>query len=123
MRNVSTTCALLTCYWSLNMLLDKHAKTQIVNSLTIEKDLRENLLVPLYRNMGFSQVDLTHGANEKGTDIVLTGKSEFGDYTYTSVIVKSTPINNATSGKNTAANLIQQITLAINSGYDCPIQK
>jgi hypothetical protein len=102
----------------------RQRKLELLRSVDDEDYLRKEVLIPIYNNMGqFEDVIDHHGATERGTDIVLIRRTPFGDPTYTSVIVKSKSINFATSGTNTASNLMQQITMAINSGYDCAIQR
>ena len=104
------------------MPLTRQQKLSIIKTLADEDELRKDVLIPIYRNMGFLHVIDNHGANEKGKDIVLVNKSEFGAYRYTAVIVKSTPINNATSGSDTASNVIQQLNNTIVNGYSSTIQ-
>lgn len=106
------------------MGLNRQQKLQLVHDLDNENYFRKEVLIPLFLKMGtFIDVRDNHGANEKGTDIVLISKSPFGAYNYTSVIVKAQSINNASTGKDTAANVINQINLALNNGYNCIIQR
>lgn len=105
------------------MTLSRQKKLQLIRGISNENFFRKEVLIPLFRNMDkFVQVLDNHGANEKGTDIILVEKAVFGGYQYTSVVVKCLPINNATSPKKdreTAANISQQTALAINSGHYC----
>jgi hypothetical protein len=108
------------------MTLSDSRKLELIQSVNNENFLRKEVLIPLFRNMGkFVQVLDNHGPNEKGTDIVLVEDANFGGYRYTSVILKAVPINNSTTSakdRETAANVISQIQLAISSGYHCNIQ-
>jgi predicted NACHT family NTPase len=70
----------------------------------------------------FEQVIYNHGEFENGIDIILIEKNVFGDLIYTGIILKAEPIKNNTSADATAANIIQQLGLAIAYGYDCTIQ-
>lgn len=104
------------------MVLSQETKLEILHSVK-EDVLRKEVLIPIFRNMGdYIDVIDNHGANEQGTDIVLIEQGPLDDYIYTSIVLKAQSINNATTGGNTAANVIQQVILANNSGYNCTIQ-
>lgn len=104
-----------------NMGLTEIQKLEMIHSIDNEDELRDNLLVPLFRQMRkYDAVRVVHGANERGKDIVLVQKDAMGDFTYTAVILKCKDITNATNrraDRELAANLINQIVLTINSGY------
>jgi hypothetical protein len=99
-------------------------KLKIVRSIGSEDELRTDVLIPIFTEMGYETVDEVHGANEKGKDIVLVEKDKFGDYVYTAVIVKNKDVSNATSGtsKELVGNLSTQIAMTVASGYDCRLQ-
>lgn len=103
------------------MLLSRQTKLQLIASVKDENFFRKEVLIPLFRNTGkFLQVLDNHGANEKGTDIILVEKGTFSGYRFTSVILKTQSITNSTTkrkDRETAANVSQQIALAIASGH------
>lgn len=106
--------------------LTQSQKVDLIRSISTEDELREQLLVPLFREMKYDGVRSTHGPNERGKDIVLIERDALGDLVYTAVIIKCKDINNATNrqkDKETVANILQQISLTLNSGYDCLIQR
>jgi len=105
------------------MSLSHEKKLELVQSITIENFFRTEVIIPLFLKMGkFVQVFDNHGPNEKGTDVVLVEDGTFSGYRYTSVILKTVPISNSTDTKKdreTAANVVNQIVLATNAGYQC----
>jgi energy-coupling factor transporter ATP-binding protein EcfA2 len=107
------------------MTLTQSRKLTLIRDIPSENALRTELLMPVYRQMGYVLVDEEHGPQERGKDIVLVGKDPMGDYTYTGVIIKRGDISNATSPKrsDTVATVANQIVMTLNSGYVCPIQQ
>ncbi|MDD5226083.1 MAG: NACHT domain-containing protein [Candidatus Omnitrophica bacterium] len=103
-------------------MLTLEQKLRFINGIADEKTLREDILMPLFRAKNcFHRVVSTHGIDEKGKDIVLVNKDPLGELSYTAVIVKNEAITNAASKKDKeiVANVMAQITMTINSGYDC----
>jgi len=108
------------------MSVTPHKRLEIIRGVKVENLLRTEVLIPLFQNMSqFEQVIDNHGASEKGTDIILVEKGTFGGYRYTSVVVKALAIGNATTPqkqRDTAANVAEQVRLAIFSGHYCNLQ-
>jgi hypothetical protein len=104
------------------MPLTNEQKIAFLNSITNEVFLIDEILIPMFTNMGrFKKVIKTHGPDEKGKDIVLMSKGDFNQNVYTGIIVKNEQITNASSkknGKEIVATVSNQITMCINSGYD-----
>ena len=109
------------------MPLAREKKIELLQSIRDENFFRKEVMIPLFRNMeNFIRVVDHHGPNEKGTDIVLIEEATFGGYRYTSVILKTLPINNRTDtrkDRETAANVLNQIALAATAGYQCNLAK
>ena len=107
------------------MTLTQSRKLALIRDIPSEEELRTELLIPVYRQMGYVLVDEEHGPQERGKDIVLVGRDLMGDYSYTAVIIKVGDVSNATSPKrtNTVATVANQIVMTLNSGYVCPIQQ
>src|SRR5690606_18735227 len=111
-------------YKDTNMMLNTQQRVKILKTVTDEHLLRKEVLIPIFRNsQQYIQVIDNHGNVEKGTDIVLIEKGKYDEFIYTSVIVKAKKINYATTGKDTAANVMQQMIMASSAGFNCPIQK
>ena len=75
-----------------------------------EAELRTDVLVPLFKAMGFRDVQHYHGgAGEQGKDIVMWWPSPLGDREYHAVVVKATQISGQASGRGSAAEVFMQI--------------
>ena len=63
----------------------------------IQKNQKEVDLYPtlaqLFRQMGFDKVEITHGRNEYGRDLVFRSKDSMGDYEWWAVVVKNKNAN------------------------------
>lgn len=84
-------------------------------------------MVPIFQEMKkFKEIRVTHGASERGKDIVLVEEDALGDLIYTALVIKNTRITNAIvqqKNRESVSTVIDQIILTINSGYDCSTQK
>lgn len=63
-----------------------------------EATFRTRILIPLFRAMGYRDVDHTHGPNELGHDIVMWDEARDGTRDYVAVVVKKGNINARASG-------------------------
>ncbi|PKM80299.1 MAG: hypothetical protein CVU89_14505 [Firmicutes bacterium HGW-Firmicutes-14] len=109
------------------MSLNQKAKLDIIHDIPSEDILRDDLLVPIFYEMEeFVDIRVTHGNTELGKDVVLVSKDSFGDYVYTAIIIKNKKITNAVKpdkNREATSEIINQIVLTNNSGYDCKIQQ
>ena len=64
-----------------------------------ESDFTVKILLPLFRNLGFSNVKYNHGNKEYGKDITFARRSEFDEYEYYGVQVKYGDISGGTIGE------------------------
>lgn len=64
-----------------------------------ENDLTVRALLPLFRNMGFSNVKYNHGNKEYGKDITFARRTEFNEYEYYGVQVKFGDVSGGASGE------------------------
>ena len=89
---------------------------------TLKEDrLRTDVLIPLFRALGYHDVVHNHGAQERGKDITmwkpdpLLGRENFG------VVAKAGPISGRTAGKGSAGEVISQIQQCLRSPFTDPI--
>lgn len=64
-----------------------------------ESDFTVKILLPLFRNLGFSNVKYNHGNKEYGKDITFARRSEFDEYEYYGVQVKYGDVSGGASGE------------------------
>jgi len=64
-----------------------------------ESDFTVKILLPLFRNLGFSNVKYNHGNKEYGKDITFARRSEFDEYEYYGVQVKYGDISGGANGE------------------------
>lgn len=89
--------------------MDKKEKLEILKKLD-EKQLRKEVLIPLFEKMGFRDVIEYHGTIEKGKDIIFNEKDVFGEKVFTGVVVKKGDITGSASsgGAMVVLNQIEQ---------------
>lgn len=63
-----------------------------------ESDFTLKILLPLFRNLGFSNVKYNHGNKEYGKDITFARRSEFDEYEYYGVQVKFGDVSGGANG-------------------------
>lgn len=87
-----------------------------------EDDLRRNVLVPLFKAMGFRDVTLWHGrSTEKGKDIVMWRPADLRERVNYAVVAKRGKISGKASGSSSAGEVIFQIQQAFSEPYTDPI--
>lgn len=69
-----------------------------------EDALRTQVLIPLFNKMGFRDVTLNHGTNEKGKDLVMWQENAVGARVNHAVVVKKGPISGKADGSSSSAN-------------------
>ena len=83
-----------------------------------EMDLRTEILIPLFRAMGFRDVRHYHGgAGEQGKDIVMWWPTALGDREYHAVVVKAAPITGQAKGDGSAGEVFMQVSQALGSQF------
>lgn len=83
-----------------------------------EDELRTEVLIPLFRAMGFRDVKHFHGGSlEKGKDIVMWEADKFRERVNYGVVVKATKISGKVSGKSSATEVYMQVKQCLNSTY------
>ncbi len=86
-----------------------------------EAALRRDVLLPLFRAMGFGDVFEYHGGVlEQGKDIVMWKAGEFGERTNYAVVVKATKVTGQATGKGSANEICFQLQQALGSSYNDP---
>lgn len=68
-----------------------------------ENDLRSHVLIPLFKKMGFKDVDHYHGANERGKDITMWKFDEIENRRNHVVVVKAGKISGQANNKRSSA--------------------
>lgn len=88
-----------------------------VESISDEKDLRV-LIYVLLSKMGFSNVEITHGANEEGKDLVATKPNGLGGLDWYAFVVKIGGIKGSTNPKDTMVlNVRAQVQLCFEQPF------
>ena len=64
-----------------------------------ENDFTVKVLLPLFRNMGFSNVKYNHGNKEYGKDVTFARRTEFDEYEFYGVQVKFGDVSGGASGE------------------------
>ena len=86
-----------------------------------EAQLRLEVLVPLFRAMGFKDVRIWHHPNEKGKDIVMWFPTPMRGREYYAAVVKAEPITGqANTRKGSAGEVFMQLSQALGSPYTDP---
>lgn len=83
-----------------------------------EANLRTRVLIPLFRAMGFRDVQHYHGGSlEQGKDIVMWKSGDLGERVNYGVVVKVGKINGQANGRSSAAEVRFQIEQCFGSPY------
>ena len=83
-----------------------------------EVDLQTEILIPLFKAMGFRDVRHYHGgAGEQGKDIVMWWPTALGDREYHAVVVKAAPISGQAKGTGSAGEVFMQVSQALGSKF------
>src|SRR5688500_6412551 len=86
--------------------------------LSMKEDaLRERVLVPLFRAMGFRDVNLHHGSIEFGKDIVMWKLGELSVRVNYAVVAKRGKISGRTSGSSSAAEVCSQVRKSFGAAF------
>ena len=87
-----------------------------------ESDLREKVLVPLVKAMGYKDVFLYHGgAQELGKDIVMWKPGDFAERVNYAVVAKAEKVSGKITGKSGAGEVRTQIEQCFGASYTDPV--
>lgn len=105
-------------------MLTTQDKLRIINAITDEKELRDEVVVPILRQTpGIQKVIKTHGADELGKDIVTVEEDRLGSQMITAFIIKSKRFSRSTTAKadrDLLVNVDNEVRTAITSGFESP---
>jgi hypothetical protein len=82
-----------------------------------EKELQQDVLVPLFEAWGFHDVEVHQGTTEAGKDLVMWRPGDLGERLNYAVVVKAKPISGKAAGKSSAAEVRFQIEQAFSSDW------
>ncbi len=85
-----------------------------------EADFRDNFLPWFFKRLWYIDVRVTHGANEKGKDIVMKRMNELGEYEYIAAQVKYWNLWATASKDDNITTLITQAQQAFQNPYRDP---
>ena len=103
------------------MNLNPGTKRYILRNYTkkTEKEFMQEVLIPLFDNMGFKCCRYTHGPDEIGKDFILRKQNDFGNDEFTAVIAKNGDISNThKKKKDTIDEIRRQINQALKNPLD-----
>ncbi|UCH95557.1 MAG: HEAT repeat domain-containing protein [Candidatus Aminicenantes bacterium] len=96
--------------------MDENKKLEILQKLS-EDRLRKEVLIPLFKKMGFNDVIEYHGTAEKGKDIIFYEINKFDKKDYIGVVVKTTSITGSVSKSGNAMEILFQMEQTFNEPY------
>ncbi len=83
-----------------------------------ESELREGVVIPLLRTMGYRHIFLQHGGSpEKGKDIVCHRVDSLGDQRHLAVVVKKTDIHGTVGKSGSASEVLYQLNQVLDEPY------
>ena len=85
-----------------------------------EVELQSEILVPMFEAMGFRDVRLNHGTNERGKDIIMWKRVDDVQIERYVVVAKARKITGKASGTGSAQELFFQIDQALQNTYPDP---
>jgi len=86
---------------------DRRRALSHLNSLS-EARLRQDVLIPLYRALGFRDVVEAHGQDEYGKDLLFKDGTRFGDSLYLASLVKKGKIHGSSAKSGNVAEVLNQ---------------
>ena len=97
--------------------MNPNEKKEILKNLN-EKDLRQDLIIPLLSKMGYIAPIEYHGTNEKGKDIVCFEYDRLNEQRFLAVVAKT---GNLTGNAATSAGLMNVVT-QVQQAFDNPYE-
>jgi hypothetical protein len=95
-------------------LKEKKKKLQSID----ERELRENVLVPLLQALGYSGVYTFHGPTEKGKDIIFRETSKIGESIVYAAVVSTANITAKVGDPNSAQRILDQVQMALDEPFE-----
>jgi hypothetical protein len=92
-------------------------RTRAALEALTEDDLRNEVLIPLFRRMGFHDVRHNHGSIELGKDIVMWAPDALRMREDYAVVAKRGKISGRSSGASSASEVASQVRRALGSTY------
>lgn len=101
------------------MALNSEQRAQALKYLRNLKEdsFRKEVLIPLYRVLGFKHVVESHGQDEFGKDILFKYIDKFGEYVYLASLVKTQDIHGSTSKLGNVSEVLAQAREAFEIPY------
>lgn len=97
--------------------MDKKEKLSILRKLK-EDRLRQEVLIPLFKKMGFQDIIEYHGgSSEKGKDIIFFDIDRMGEKIYHAVVAKIDNITGAVSSSKGVREILYQVEQSFNEPY------
>ena len=83
-----------------------------------ERDLRENVLLPLLTRLGYSAPTIYHGSQERGKDIITYRTDPIGQREYLAVVAKSVDLSGSVSSSRGLREVIYQVEQCFDIPYE-----
>ena len=93
---------------------DKKIKIQKLR----EDQFRKNVLIPLFKSMGFNDVRDNHGTTERGKDIIFRSVTPWGYAEVSAAVVTKEDITGNVSDDNFALRVLDQVRMALRQEYN-----
>jgi len=94
---------------SLIKMFKKEELRDKLESIEFERDFREEILIPILKDLGFDNIQDTHGQHEYGVDILFSNINKFGLMEWNGIVAKIRNIN-LDEGTKISQNLKKIIT-------------
>lgn len=93
-----------------------HEKIEKLIALN-EKELRQTVLIPLLKAMGFSDVYEFHGIREKGKDLIFREVSQMKEVFIHAAVVSTKDITGSTGDSKSSERILDQIRMALEEPF------
>jgi hypothetical protein len=91
-------------------------KKEIIKKLR-ESELRRNVIIPLLKAAGYSDVHEFHGTIEKGKDILFREPNKLGESFIHAVMVSKEDISGVVGDSKSASRILEQAEMVFNESY------
>jgi len=92
---------------------DKRKRLQSLS----ERELRQEVIVPLFQAAGYSGVYEFHGPTEKGKDIIFREITVLGDVFVHAAVVSTHDLTGTVGDSRSALRILEQVEMALNEPY------
>jgi hypothetical protein len=97
--------------------MNPREKKEILNSL-IEKEFRQDLIIPLLSKMGYLAPIEYHGTNERGKDIICFEYDRLNEQRFLSVVAKTGDLTGKAATNSGLMTVVNQVLQAFDSPYE-----